>query len=175
MGGADTGGAGGGGGTGANEIQPVDLYPLAVGNSWTFSVTPPNIFCPDGTETLSVVDLAPYEGRDAYQLTDSCDPGAVSYLTIVEDHVEQWGNGTWQANLSPPLQTGFMWQFNGRTLQWTDVGNQVVPAGTFDHCWDRSIVGEGMPAQQTTYCAGVGPVSGYFVESDVQLVSYTLQ
>jgi hypothetical protein len=140
-----------------------------------FSVTPPNTRCPDGTRTVSVTGFGQYEGRDSYEVTDTCYPGEASQLSIVDSHIEQWGNGAWQVNLSPPLQTGFTWEFNGRTLQWTDVGSQVVPAGTFDQCWERSVVGEGTPAQQTTYCAGVGPVLGYLVASEVQLVSYTLQ
>lgn len=171
MGGAQTTG----GTTSGGDTVPADLYPMAVGNTWTYVVEEKIVgSCPEEGRSISFVEEEFLDGRDTFVGTNVCFPGSTARQAIDGDIIEQYSEpeAEWFVSYQAPLENGFEWSpLEGTTLRWEEVGSLTVPAGTFEDCWHRVIVGT---IAQNTYCAGVGMVRSETEAYIAELGSYVL-
>ena len=59
--------------------------------------------------------------------------------------------------MTSPIQDGASWTFApGTTITWHAVASITVPAGTFTHCFMRTV--SDSPKLEATFCPGVGQV-----------------
>ena len=189
--GAGRGGAGasGAGGSGsAGEPTPESLFPLAVGNRWTYLVTttlPDSSPCPAGEHSTELVSSSTVDGRMAFEAKHVCDalmPEAVRFYAYSELGVETKrcaagaaGCGpNWVIGLPRPVaeQATFQALDGLRTVH--RVGRVTVPAGTFEECWETR--GESPSPLVSVYCPGVGAVAfSQMDETSPPSVDYALE
>jgi hypothetical protein len=157
-----TGGDSATGGNAGEAFVPAELFPLAVGNTWTHEVTEksPGACVSEPAET--VVSTVTIDGVPAFNLSSACfglAEGDYSTLAVNGPEIVQQLGGTWATTLAAPLADGHSWTISSGayTFTWHEVGQVTVPAGTFDGCWRRAIT-PGETAETTTFCRGVGPV-----------------
>jgi hypothetical protein len=159
-GGAGGGGAGGGGGSGGG-VAP--LYPLAVGNRWTYAVTAvgAGAVCAAGMHDQHVLGAAPAGGRPAFQLDNFCSGvgGSYDYSLPGGDEVDFYYNGTWAPIIDLPLQEGHSWTYFNTSYTWHRETSITVPAGTFGDCWTANQ--DVSYTAFLTYCRGAGLVRSY--------------
>jgi hypothetical protein len=157
-GGGGSGGAGGGGGGGT-----AALYPLAVGNRWSYNVQPVGggSICAPGSHDQHVLSANAAGGRPAFQLDNFCSgaAGTYDYSQPAGDAVDFYYQGSWAPLIELPLQEGHSWSYFNSGYTWHRETSVTVPAGTFTDCWT---------AQQNvsytaylTYCRGAGLVRSY--------------
>jgi hypothetical protein len=156
MGGAGGGGSGGGGG-GA-------LYPIALGNRWTYTVAAVGAgsVCAAGSYDQAIVSANPgSDGRPAFQMTSFCSgvAGTQDVSTPGGDEVDAFYNGAWAPFVALPLMEGYSWQYFNATYKWHREGTITVPAGTFDDCWTANQ--QVSYTAYLTYCRGAGLVHSY--------------
>jgi hypothetical protein len=174
----DAGGSTGEGGRGGApaRLTAAALYPLAVGNRWSYAVTEltTEVRCSSDTVSdITVIDKEEVAGREAFLITGPCEWSGEAHVAAVDDELQQF-LGTWEAALAMPVEPGHQWLVMGMYLfEWRNAGSVTVPAGTFDDCWDRIAPDE--PGWSRTYCAGVGPVKEIADEYELRLVSYHLE
>ena len=140
-----------------------DLYPLAVGDTWTFDVTAVGAgsICSPGTYMQSVVSANPVGGRDAFQMTNFCTgvSGTYDYSKPGGDEIDFYYSDSWLVLVDPTLMDGHSWTYFNTSYTWKRETSVTVPAGTYTDCWT---------AQQNvsytaylTYCRDVGLVRSY--------------
>ena len=169
-GGASTAGSGG---VAAGSVTAAQLFPLAVGNRWTYQVTSTAADCPSGSHDASIVGTMTEGNETAFDFRDYCEDSSPTYLRAANDEVLEY-QVDWARSLAQPVQDGYSWMFTQNfTLTWHAAGTVTVPAGTFQNCWDRLSM-SGATLVTKTYCPDVGPVkeSGF---EDVVLTSYSLK
>jgi len=164
-------------GVGADTNPPADLsstpmptlFPLKLGNQWSFASTILGTGAACGkTMTQTVASTNATDGRPAFQVTTLCPPPSVlstdSYSVPASggDEVDYDYQGTWTMVIDPTLVDGHSWpSVQGQTLTWQRVvGSITVPAGTFADCWTAHSSQTGNVF--STYCRGVGPVRTHF-------------
>ena len=156
-------GPGSGSNTGSGSTGAGDLYPLAVGNTWTFDVTAVGAgsVCSPGTYMQSVVSANPVGGRDAFQLTDFCSAisGTYDYSMPGGDEVDFYYNDSWLVLIDGTLVDGTMWTYANTSYTWKRETSVTVPAGTYDDCWTAQQ--DVSYTAYLTYCRGVGLVRSY--------------
>jgi hypothetical protein len=161
-GGSGSGGSGSGGEGGSSAAL---LYPLAVGDTWTFDVQNVGLggACQSGTHASVILSKEIVEGKDAFKLDSFCDPGPPYFLASdVGDKVLINVGAGWHTLTDTPLAEGHMWLYapSNTTLTWHSEGDVTVPAGTFSDCWTSN--GDGASGVfYTTYCRGIGVVRNY--------------
>lgn len=151
------------GGSTGQTFAPAELFPLAVGNTWTYEVTEKTLGAcvSDPSETVaSTVDI---DSVTAFNLTSACfdrEEGDYSILAVNGAEIVQQMGGTWETTYATPLADGHSWTIASGvyTFTWEQVGQVTVPAGTFEDCWRRPITPESESTENTTLCRGVGPV-----------------
>lgn len=150
------GASAGNAGASSGPVSAIDLLPLAVGNTWTYSATMLSSGC-DMPNEVNVISLEPYEGKMAFQLTDSCFDTGPSWLSVVDGTIQQFADA-WRTSVGAPVSEGSRWTYNEVVeYEWQSAGAVTVPAGTFQNCWTRVTVDK--PASiERTYCPGVGRV-----------------
>ena len=158
--GATTGAAAGAGSAGAagsasGPIQASDLWPLAVGNTWSSTASVDDPTCdPDAME---VVGFELHEGRMAYRLTLSCTSDDL-WVNVEGGSVYQFLGGAWKPSMAMPVEEGAVWDWDASyKFAWTKVASVTVKAGTFTDCW-RRIDPKSDQAATRVYCPGVGGV-----------------
>ena len=151
-GGAGSGGSGGGGGT------TTALYPLAVGNRWTYTVTAVGAgsSCAAGSFDQHVLGANAAGGRAAFQLDNFCSgaAGTYDYSQPGGDEVEFYDNAAWAPIIDLPLQEGHSWTYFNSSYTWHRETSVTVPAGTFDDCWTANQ--DVTYTAYLTYCRGAG-------------------
>jgi hypothetical protein len=160
-----TGGASGSGGVeggtdaqgGSGGVAPI--YPVALGYSWTYDVTPLGLgdSCGSGARTTTVVGQSLLAGRNAFELDYFCSDTPV-YVSTAGDQLYYYTSNAWQLALDTPVAEGHSWPFFDGTRTWHSVGTVTVAAGTFTDCWDVDQQGAGVTTASFTYCRGVGLV-----------------
>ncbi len=157
-GGSSNGGASGSGGQNSGPLTAHDLAPLAVGNRWTYTVTGDKFNCPVGSLSTTVESLAPFAGREAYQVRDFCMPAELIAFSYEGDALLQnFGPTEWHTVMALPIQDGASWIFvDPVTITWHAVPSITVPAGAFNNCFMRTV--SQSPNLEATFCPGVGQV-----------------
>lgn len=152
------------------------LFPLEVGNKWTYSVTAigNGAVCSAGSFDQTVDSEGTIDGRDAYEVTSYCDGLGQLPFSKMGDEVDIDFGSNWYIYIGTPVQAGASWTFVSTKQTWVDAGNVTVPAGTFSNCWTAQ-----QDAQNyATYCRGVGLVEQNGVNQgdgwNAQLTSYSL-
>jgi hypothetical protein len=161
---------------GSSGVTPVTLFPLAVGNQWTFqmTVTGPSPSCPAGPATDTITKMETVGGRTAFRLNDSClSPSGDYDYSLNAGQIDVEAQGMWYPYLAAPVQDGHSWSDRSVTYTWRKVPSITVPAGTFSDCWSRypslSVL------DVATYCNHVGPVQYVGASGRKELVSYSLK
>jgi hypothetical protein len=142
-------------------VRASDYYPLAVGNSWTYKVTPS---APDGQDEMTIEILAEEAGRFTLNVGGTLEarPTGVTdgQRYLIEEPVEvghEW--------ISVPAPSAV------ERYKIVETGVKVsLPAGTFKDCVRVSIEQElrtrdGVPGKLVgtwTFAKGIGPI--HFVQ-----------
>ncbi len=139
------------------------LYPLALGNSWTYSVAAVGggSICAAGTHEQHVVSANAVGSRAAFQMTNFCS-GATStydYAPGTNDEIDFYYSSQWLTLVDGTLTEGHMWPYFNTSYQWHRESAVTVPAGTYDDCW--TAVQDVSYTASLTYCRGVGLVRSY--------------
>jgi hypothetical protein len=180
-GGGSNSGSGSGSGSGSSEHS--DLYPLAVGNTWTYAVTivGAGSTCSPGTSSQTVQSANPAGGRAAYQVTDFCSALAnetYDYSTPSGDEVDFYYGSDWLELIDPNLVDGETWTYANTSYTWKRETAVTVPAGSYDDCWTANQ--NVSYTAYSTYCRGAGLVHNYSADLtgagwDAQLSSVQLK
>lgn len=184
-GGAATGGESAGGGAGASGmggagaaamVTPLNLKPLAVGNTWTYDVVDSAAVpaCELGVHETRIDATMEILGRTAYVERFFCSPaGGPTFLSVSDGQIDQVAGDEWRPQLAAPVEDGAAWQFAPNvTLRYRRAGTITVPAGTFDDCWERIRDGA---AQVVTYCKDVGLVRQELDTSVAELTEFSVR
>ncbi|MDB4968392.1 MAG: hypothetical protein JWN44_4081 [Myxococcales bacterium] len=158
IGSTDMATAGGGGGGGTSK-----LFPLALDNRWTYSVTAvgAGAVCATGMHDQKVVSANLAGGRPAFQLTNWCTgaAGTYDYSEPGGDAVDFYYNATWAPIIDLPLQEAHSWTYFNTSYTWHRESSITVPAGTFSDCWTANQ--NVSYTAYLTYCRGAGLVRSY--------------
>lgn len=167
--------------TGDDEVVATDLQPLAIGSSWQYERTHLTLLgdnvpaCGLGPATMSIAEMLDLDSRSAIRLNTVCNNNM--FLSVDGDAID-WhdmdGMPRWRRHLENPVVENMEWTTHfDIVFRWTPQGAISVPAGDFDNCWRREVVGT---MTYTVYCPGVGPVRTYAPEGfyDSVLVDYSL-
>lgn len=153
------GGAGSGSGTHGSNA----LYPMAIGDSWTYTVAAVGggSICAPGTHMQAVTSATPAGGRAAFQLTSFCSAvtGTYDYAVSGDNEVDFFYQGSWLTLVDPNLTEGHSWPYFNTSYHWHRETSVTVPAGTYDDCW--TAVQDVSYTASLTYCRGVGLVRSY--------------
>jgi hypothetical protein len=177
----DGGTSGSGSGSGSGSTQSA-LYPLAVGNTWTFTVAAVGAgsTCSPGTFSQTVQSANEVGGRAAFQLTDFCTgiSGTYDYSEPGGDEVDFYYGSDWLELIDPTLVAGEMWNYANTSFTWKRETSVTVPSGTYDDCWTANQ--DVSYTAYSTYCRGVGLVHNYSSDLtgagwDAQLMSSQLK
>ncbi len=165
-GGSTPGNADGGGGDGGAPDGAAGshaLYPLAVGDRWTYKVTlvGAGSVCAAGSHDQQVVSANAVGGRAAFQMTSFCSgiAGAGDYSAPGGDEVDYYYSGRWAAIVDPTLVDGHAWSYFNTSYHWRRESTITVPAATYDDCW--TAVQDVSYTAYLTYCRGAGLVRSY--------------
>ena len=160
------------------------LYPLALGDSWTYSVAAvgSGSICAAGTHEQHVVSANAVGARAAFQMTNFCSGVASTYdyapkMPGITDEIDFYYSGMWLTLVDPALTEGHMWPYFNTSYHWHRESSFTVPAGTYDDCW--TAVQDVSYTASLTYCRGVGLVHSYSSDLagsgwDAKLASLTL-
>lgn len=158
----------------ADDVGPESLWPLTVGNSWTYETDHPLIQgsgpCTDGY-TTELVGMAQIMGRSAYEADTSCSD-TPTYYSVSDDGVDGYVSKVTQdfvPVIAAPVVEGATFESNHLTFKWHELDSITVPAGTFHHCWERQLTNGTSPTSET-YCPGVG-----LVQSNRNTFAYVLK
>lgn len=176
-------GTGGVGSGGAGAVLPSDLFPLALGNRWTYVVlNDPTGYCDQTYLDEEAYATDELDGVSCFVLSSPCyapDPAYDSRLAVVDDEVVQRLDETWRAVLKAPVAEGTGWIVPYGTESfgygWYFEGEVTVPAGTFQNCWSRRLSPPEASPDIDTYCPGVGPVRRTSTDLTIELASYLVQ
>jgi len=184
-----SGGAFGSGGTidwgyggvgAATSASPPDLFPLAVGNSWTTNAPSAQAACDATYPSQDVYATEEFNGQSAFLTSDVCfehNPDTDSRLAVIGGEIAQWLDSSWQVTLPLPVEEGHTWtiQIEGTATEfrWAYAGDVTVQAGTFTGCWRRERTAEA--GSFVTYCPGVGPVRWAGPAVAYEITSYDVQ
>jgi hypothetical protein len=139
------------------------LYPLALGETWTFDVSAVGAgsVCAPGTHMQAVVSANSIGGRDAFQMTSFCTgiTGTNNYSAPGGDEIDFYYQTSWLVLVDPMLVDGHSWQYFNASYTWKRETSVSVPAGTFDDCWTAQQ--DVSYTAYLTYCRGVGLVRSY--------------
>src|SRR3954471_19083264 len=129
----------GGNGSGSGTHGGSDkLFPLAMGNSWTYAVAAVGggSICAAGSHEQHVVSANPAGGRDAFQITNFCSgvAGTYDYAAGTGDEVSFYYQTQWLTLVSTPLAEGHQWPYFNTSYHWHRETSVTVPAGTYDDC-----------------------------------------
>ena len=157
----DGGGSGSGSGSGSSTSGA--LYPMAQGDSWTFTVAAVGAgsICAAGTHVQQVVSANSVGGRAAFQLTSFCTgvSGTYDYAVVGDNEVDFYYQGTWLTLVDPNLMEGHSWPYFNTSYHWHRESSVTVPAGTYNDCWTAQQ--DVSYTAYLTYCRGVGLVHSY--------------
>jgi hypothetical protein len=177
------GGSNSGSNSGSGSADHADLYPLAVGNTWTYNVTivGAGSTCSPGTFSQSVLSANPAGGRAAYQVSDFCTALAgetYDYSTPGGDEVDFYYGSDWLELIDPTLVDGTSWTYANTSYTWKRETSVTVPAGSYDDCWTANQ--NVSYTAYSTYCRGAGLVHNYSADLtgagwDAQLASVQLK
>src|SRR5205823_6479834 len=111
---------GSGSGSGSSDTR---LFPLAAGETWTFTVTAVGAgsVCGAGTFTEHVVSTNAAGGRDAFQLDSFCTALAgttYDYSAPSGDEIDFLYTGTWATLVDPTLTDGHDWPYINTSYHW---------------------------------------------------------
>jgi hypothetical protein len=157
------GGSGSGSGSGSGGGGSNKLYPLAMGNSWTYDVAAVGAgsICAAGTHEQHVVSANMAGGRAAFQMTNFCSgvSATYDYAPGANDEVDFYYQTSWLTLVDPMLTEGHMWPYFNTSYHWHRETSITVPAGTYSDCW--TAVQDVSYSASLTYCRGVGLVRSY--------------
>jgi hypothetical protein len=151
-GGSSSGGSGGSSGD-------ARLMPFEDGRAWTFEISavtgsvPGD--CPDNTGSVTGKMAAP-DGSAGWYYHPACVGG--DYVMVQDrDNVTAYPSGSEPGieYMKMPVEDGATWA----NYVWRDAGPMSVPAGTFESCWRREIVGSS--DEYTVFCRAVGLVQSH--------------
>jgi len=146
----------------SSDAGPAPLDPIALNNSWTYSVTVAGTYpsCTDGTFASTVTQHAPTDGRDAFLVTSFCPGVGDFWFSSVGDEVSEDISHQWVVALDTPIEDGHTWSNGTEMFIWHSAGTVNVTAGTFADCWevDDATPGGGAAYYAVTFCRGIGPV-----------------
>lgn len=150
-------------GAGGGTTADTSLYPLAVGNTWTYDVVAVGAgsVCASGAHTTTILGTDTVDGREAFETTNWCSGVSGTDFIADGDGDEVLFNysGDWLRLIAEPIQAGYSWPYFNTSYTWESAGSVTVPAGTFDDCWTaRQDV---TYTAYQTYCRGVGLVESY--------------
>ena len=159
----DTGSSGSSGSSGGGGSEK--LYPIAVGNTWTYDVAAVGAgsVCAPGSHSQSVTGgPTTLDGKQAYDMTSFCT--GVSGTSQVapdpaSDAIAIYYSGQWLTFIDMPLTDGHTWSYFNSSYTWQRETSVTVPAGTFTDCWTAKQ--NVRYTAYLTYCRGVGMVRSY--------------
>jgi len=148
------GGDGQGSGSGSNDER---LYPLAVGRSWTYSITSTYALCPAGQQVMTVNGTSTTDGRATYDVTGFCGlAGHTSVMGDVVDEYYDWGPTGWMRSLDEPVAASHTWTTSNGSATFTMTYSDAGSVAGHSNCWKVT-----QNVSYTTYwiyCRGVGLV-----------------
>ncbi len=155
---------GGGTGSGSSDTGGSSaLYPLAMGNSWTYAVAAVGAgsICAAGTHEQHIVSSNSVGTRPAFQMTNFCSgvSATYDYAAGANDEIDFYYSGSWLTLVDPTLSEGHMWPYFNTSYHWHRETSVTVPAGTYSDCW--TAVQDVSYTASLTYCRGVGLVRSY--------------
>jgi len=154
---------GSGSDTGSGSGTEGALYPLALGDRWTFTVAAVGAgsTCAPGTTSQTVVSADAVGGRPAFQMTSFCSgiTGTYDYSAPGGDEIDFYYENAWAPLVDPTLVDGHSWTYFNTSYTWKRETSITVPAGTYDDCW--TAVQDVSYTAYMTYCRGVGLVRSY--------------
>jgi hypothetical protein len=163
-------------------IMSKTLFPLAVGNQWTYAVAAVGTgsICNAGSHSQRVISTNAVAGRPAFQLNSFCTalPSVNDYAAGPKaDQIDFYYQGTWLTFLDPNLTQGHSWPYFNTSFYWRHETQIVVPAGIYNDCW--TTVQDVAYTAYSTYCRGVGLVRSYSSDLngngwDAKLASFNL-
>jgi hypothetical protein len=147
------------------------LFPLAVGNRWTYRVTagvPSSSPCPEGDHSTEILAASTVDGRAAFEANHVCDvgtPDAVRFYAHTDLGMQSQRclggatscSGGWALGLPRPIVDGATFETRAGETRLRRVGSVTVAAGTFSECWETRA--EPPSPLVSVYCTGVGPVA----------------
>ena len=175
--------------TGAADSETVDageapLMPHTVGSWWIFRYTHLEDAdfgaCAAGLWTSGILEMTVLDGIDTYTYLSACSKDSAQAEAMIQfegDKSVVVNFGAPFVMTDTPVADGHTWTVDfsagPKTYRWDHLGKVTVPAGTFDHCWDR--VDEAND-DHLVYCRGVGRVMGRTRNAyQSELVDYYLE
>jgi hypothetical protein len=158
-------------------IRPVDLFPVVVGNRWTYEVREfmdADPSCPDGQYVSEIgAAPAPVGGRTSFVFESYCVGIRILSINGPDIDVAAVAAENWYPYLTGPVEEGAEFSYAGTSfkIRWSYVGHVTVEAGEFDGCWNAV---DNLYSNVLTYCPGVGLVRSHGVSLGVnaELVAY---
>ena len=132
-----------------SKLDPLDLYPLAVGNAWSYDVD-----TGEASTTLAITRVEAFDGTFAEVHTAT----AVVRYEVRTEGVYVPADDAWL--IRAPLREGSKWAARGdRTAELVSLNAAVeTPAGAFHGCVEVLERGGKLELEvRTVYCPGVGP------------------
>ena len=137
--------------------SPTNLWPLAVGATWTFQIDPGTGCNGGNTQTWVLSGMEQHVGYSSY-IVSVC--GLARTHLRLEDgdlYISHYDN-PWLLFMKAPVSNGATWMNGSDNYQWLNAGSLNTPAGTFESCWTKLYQSLGI---EETFCQGVGPVELY--------------
>jgi hypothetical protein len=130
-------------------LDPLDFYPLRVGNAWSYDVDTGEL-----STTLAVTRVEAFDGTIAELRTGE----SVVRYQVASDGIRLRGADAWL--IRGPIRVGSTWPApGGRSAEIVSLGAMSeTPAGRFDGCLEVLEVGGKLDLEvRTVYCRGIGP------------------
>lgn len=115
-----------------------DLYPLAVGNEWTYEVKKvgPYYPCKEGLEVMKISGLHDVSGVSGYK-TEFCGYSSVIRRSGEEILSYFAGKENWFTYLGTPIDKHKWSEFHCES-QWDYIGKFKTPMGELDNCFKKT-------------------------------------
>jgi hypothetical protein len=132
-------------------LDPLDFYPLRVGNAWSYDVD-----TGEPSTTLAVTRVEAFDGTIAELRTGE----SVVRYQVGSDGIRLPGSDAWL--IRAPIRVGATWPApGGRSAELVSTrAVSETPAGRFDDCLEVLEVGGKLDLEvRTVYCRSIGPTT----------------
>lgn len=166
----------------AGPVTVESLFPLVVGNRWTYqtTVTTSPTSCQEGEHTTEILAAEEADGRHAFRASHFCQDTGTRLYAVTDEGLEvSTAPGGWGLFIPRPIVDGAQFGKPEYRLELRRIGTMSVAAGSFEECWQvRPVMGDGV---RQTFCNNVGNVESVLVEFGTteswraELTSFSLQ
>ncbi len=132
------------------------IWPLAVGNAWTYDVTTFGSFpvCSGGSQTSAVTQEHTVDGKDAFTVRSFCPAAGSNDFSVDGDRIWLDDQGSWVIALDSPIAEGHSWTEVNSSFTW-----HAATVSGYSDCWkaEQNVT----YTAYSIYCRGVGLVRNY--------------